>query len=126
VIEPSFTLLQDFGQQYGVVQYDDASFGACNVGHFNPAGNSDPNRPFTGITQPYNAGSPAQEGHLIAWADKANNLLGRTFLLQDEAIEKLHEVLGGISKLGVDVFALENNPFKDQFTKSDFPNGYET
>lgn len=120
---PTFTLLPDFGMQYGIVQYADSTFGACNVSHFEPAGNSDPNIPFTGLILPFDPGNPAQEGPQLAWATKANNMLGRTYATAAEATTKLHEVLGGIADLGLDVFNPANNPFQSQFTKSDFPDG---
>jgi hypothetical protein len=122
---PVFTLLTDYAQQYGIVKYEDSTYGACNVSYFNPPGNSNPDIPFTGITIPTDPGSPSQEGHLLAWSNKANNMLGRTYSTFNEAKTQLHQVLGGIHELGIDGFALENNPFKDQFTHSDFPEGYE-
>jgi hypothetical protein len=123
LITPSFSLLPDFAMQYGVVQYGDSTFGICNVSHFNPPGNSDPNIPFTGITISTDPGSPSQEGAELAWATKANNMLGKTFATSAEAIEQLHEVLGGMANLGLDQFNPANNPFQSQFTKSDFPDG---
>lgn len=122
---PTFTLLPDYGEQYGIVLYTDGSYGACNVNHYEPAGNSDPNIPFTGLTLPFDPGDPAQEGSQLAWATKANNMLGRTYSTAAEAEAKLHEVVGGVHELGVDVFEPANNPFKDQFTKSDFPDGFD-
>lgn len=120
-MQPSFTLLGDYAQQYGVVQYTDGSFGVCNVCHYTPPGNSDPNIPFTGLVLPFDPGSPSQEGNKLAWYTKSNNILGRTYATFNEAKDKLHETLGGIQQLGVDVDNPYNNPFRDQFTKSDFP-----
>lgn len=120
---PNFTLISDFAQQYGVVQYVDSTYGVCNVSHFNPDGNSDPNQPFTGLILQFDPGSPSQEGAQLAWATKANNMLGKTFSTSAKAIEQLHEVLGGMADLGLDPFNPANNPFQSQFTHSDFPEG---
>lgn len=118
---PNFTLLSDYGMQYGLVQYEDGSYGVCNVCHYNPPGNTNPNVPFTGITLPMNPGQPSQEGSKVEWYTKSNNILPYTYATIDETLTNLHEALGGLQQLGVDVDTPENNPFRGQFTKSDFP-----
>lgn len=120
-MNPIFTPLSDYAGQYGVVQYADSSFGVCNICHYNPPGNSDPNIPFTGLVLQFDPGSPSQEGPQLAWATKANNMLGKTYATSTEAVEQLHEVLGGVFDLGQDSFNPANNPFQSQFVPTDFP-----
>lgn len=98
----TFTLQTLYAGQYGVVQYDDGSFGVCHVDHYN---------------------TPTQEGALPSWEQKSNNMLGKTYDTLAEAQSVLADTLGGLSDLGLDVDNPANNPFRDQFVASDFPDG---
>jgi hypothetical protein len=122
MINYTFTLINDYGQQYGIVLYPDGTYGACNVSHYEPAGNMNPSQPFN-PANPLDPNNPTQEGSQLAWATKANNMLGRTFSTFAAAQEQLSEVLGGMKELGQDVFNPAHNPFQNQFTHSDFPDG---
>jgi hypothetical protein len=102
IMNPVFTQLTNYAGQYGVVQYDDETFGCCNIDHFT---------------------SPTQEGSNPAWAVKANNMLGTTYNTSQEAQDQLHQTLGGLYNLGQDTSNPLFNPFQDQFTASDFPDG---
>jgi len=106
-MNPTFTLLPGFFQQYGIVQYSDGTFGAVNV-------------------HTYELKRP--EGDLLPWQIKTNSLIQiqPTF---DLAVSAFTCYYGGLNVMGQDVFNPAVNPFQSQFginsngINSNFPDG---
>jgi hypothetical protein len=133
MVTPSYNLITPgYGGQYVLVTYSDSSYGVCDIQFTQPTGNTNPANPFTSV-QPFIQGSPQQEGAVLAWASKSNNLLGPTYPTQAQALQRLSEVLGddtrggavgGVYWTGADVWTdplhNPNNPFHGQLRPDDF------
>jgi hypothetical protein len=120
---PNYNPIPLYANQYVLVQYENLLYGVCHINFTKPPGNTDPTRPFTSV-DPWLPGAPQQEGHLLAWAQPANNLLGVFYSTATAALTHFHRVVGGWQQLGLDIWSdplhNPNNPFHDQLRPDDF------